>query len=337
MIAAFFIMKTYKLHRIFLLLVSGLIIYTITGCSPKKNRQYVVMLSMDAFRWDYPDSIPTPNLDYIAETGVKAKSLKPCFPSKTFPNHYSIATGLYPDHHGIVQNSFYDPEIDKYYAIRMREAVEDGNFYGGEPIWNTAEKQGVKTASYFWVGSEADIQGMRPSRWKKYDHHFPYEQRIDSVIAWLQLPEKERPHLILWYINEPDDIGHSAGPGSMEVREKVMYLDSLVGVFTRKVEQLPIAGKINLIFTADHGMGTIDSSRQLILSQHLDEEWVTQVQGSNPSYNIQTLPEYYDTVYTVLSNLDNIKAWKSGEIPAHLHYGTNPRTLDFVVVADSGA
>ena len=155
---------------------------TFLSCSREYERPYLVILSMDGFRWDYPDSIPTPNLDRIAENGVKAVSLRPAFPSKTFPNHYTMATGLFPDHHGLVQNSFYDPRSKMTYAIRDREAVENGYFYGGEPIWNTAEKQGVKAATFFWVGSEADIQGVRPSIWKKYDWKVPYEDRIDSVL-----------------------------------------------------------------------------------------------------------------------------------------------------------
>jgi len=176
-----------------------------------QTQPYLVMLSLDGFRWDYADKVPTPNLDKIAKMGVKAESLQPSFPSKTFPNHYTIATGLYPDHHGIVLNAFYDPETDRYYSIRDRKTVEDGTFYGGEPIWNTAEKQGVKAGTFFWVGSDADIQKMHPSYWKKYEHNFPFEQRIDSVISWLQLPEEKRPHLILWYMHEPDSKGHRYG------------------------------------------------------------------------------------------------------------------------------
>jgi alkaline phosphatase D len=210
----------------------------LTSCYNKKNTEqaYLVILSLDGFRWGYPDSIPTPNLDAIAANGVKAVSLRPAFPSKTFPNHYTMATGLYPDHHGIVLNSFYDPASGREYAIRDREAVEDGYFYGGEPIWVTAEKQGVKSASYFWVGSEAEIKGYRPSIWKEYEHKFPYDQRMDSVIAWLQLPPGQRPHLILWYMDEPDHSGHYYGPFSEGTNKIIMYEDSLLGIFIEKIK-----------------------------------------------------------------------------------------------------
>lgn len=305
--------------------------------NPKQTEKepYVVMLSVDGFRWDYPDKVPTPNLDYIAENGVKAKSLKPVFPTKTFPNHYSMATGLYPDHHGIVLNSFYDEEMDKYYAIRNREAVENPDFYDGEPIWVTAENQNITSASYFWVGSESAVKGVRPTYWKKYDHRFPFEQRLDSVIAWLQLPEEERPHLILWYIHEPDSKGHRFGPDSKEIEDCVVYLDSLIGVFITKIEELPYNDEINVIVTSDHGMCAISKDRTVYLHDYVDKEWIDIIQGYNPNYNIKAKQEFYDTLYTVLKSIPHIKAWKNTEVPKKFHYGTHPRVMDFVVLADS--
>ena len=312
----------------------------LSSCNqPKKTEQssqpYLVMLSLDGFRWDYADKVPTPNLDKIARRGVKAKSLQPSFPSKTFPNHYTIATGLYPDHHGIVLNAFYDPETGRYYSIRDRKTVEDGTFYGGEPIWNTAEKQGVKAGTFFWVGSDADIQQMHPSYWKKYEHNFPFEQRIDSVISWLQLPEEKRPHLILWYMHEPDSKGHKFGPGSKEINREVVYLDSLVGVFMAKVEKLPIADKINVIVTSDHGMENISDERKVELRTSINMDWVEIIQGYNPNYLIKAKEGYLDSLYLQLKQIPHISTWKTGELPERLHYGTNPRTLDLVITADS--
>lgn len=314
-----------------------LLLIIVVGCKPseKKETSYVVMLSMDGFRWDYPDQYETPNLDSIALHGVKAVSLKPCFPTKTFPNHYSMATGLYPDHHGIVQNSFYDAAMDKYYAIGNQEAMENPEFYSGEPIWVTAEQQGIKTASLFWVGSETKIAGFQPSYWKKYEEELPFEQRIDTIISWLQLPEEERPHLIMWYFHEPDDIGHELGPDAMETGIEVHYLDSLVGVFTKKINHLSIADKINLIFTSDHGMENISDERNIVISDYIPSDWVVNIEGSNPSYNLDIKTEFEDEAYKILSKVDHIKIWKHGELPERLHYGNNPRTLDFTLVSDS--
>ena len=315
-----------------------LAIATVCACCTKpatEDTPYVVVLSVDGFRWDYADKVATPNLDKIAGMGVKAESLKASFPTKTFPNHYSIATGLYPDHHGIVLNSFYDPDFDRYYFIRDRKAVEDGSFYDGEPIWVTAEKQGVISGSYFWVGSEAEIKGVRPTYWKRYDHDFPYKQRIDSVISWLQKPLEVRPHLILWYIDEPDGTGHKSGPDSKEMEDIIVELDLLIGYFMAEIENLPIADKINVIVTSDHGMGNISEDRKVVIKNHLNMDWITEIQGYNPNYNIQAKEGYIDSVYLELLEIEHISAWKSELVPERLHYGTHNRTLDLVVVADS--
>ncbi len=316
-------------------IIFGLFIFSCKTHKQTEEEPYVVMLSVDGFRWDYPDKVETPNLDRIAKIGVKAKSLRPCFPSKTFPNHYSMATGLHPDHHGIVGNSFYAPDLDASFAIQDRKAVENGDFYGGEPIWTTAEKQGVISGSYFWVGSEAPCQGIRPTYWKRYDHNFPFEQRIDSVIAWLQLPENKRPHLILWYIHEPDALGHSYGPDSDTMKYEIHYLDSLIGVFMSKVNSLPYKDKINIIVTSDHGMATIKKSKTVILKKNIQEKWFDKIEGSSPVFNLKFNEEYRDTALAVLKSIKELKVWEHGKLPERLQYGTNPRTLDLIVVADS--
>lgn len=301
----------------------------------QNKKSYVVVVSLDGFRWDYAEKSKTPTLDSIEKYGVKAKSLKPSFPTKTFPNHYALATGLYPDHHGIVQNTFYDPELDAEYMIRDREAVENPDFYQGEPIWVTAEKQGVPTASYFWVGSEAPIQGIQPSIWKEYQHNFPFEQRIDSVVAWLQLPEEKRPQLIMLYFHEPDHVGHAYGPDSPETADMVGHLDSLMGVLSKKLNELPVAKNINLIILSDHGMGNVSPDRSIVFDQQVDTAWFDKIMGHNPNLLLKVKKEFYDTAWKALQQIPHLTAWKHGQVPERLHYGTNPRTLDFIVVADS--
>ncbi len=246
-----------------------------------------------------------------------------------------MATGLYPDHHDIVLNSFYDPENDRYYAIRDRDAVTDGSFYEGEPIWVTAEKQDVKAASLFWVGSEAEIGGYRPSIWKTYQHNMPYEDRIDTVIAWLEKPADLRPHLIMWYFDEPDGIGHDAGPDGKETIQMVHYLDSLVGVFVQKLSQLEIAGEINFIITSDHGMGNISEDKVVMLNEYLDSTWIAEIQGGNPNWNILAAEGFDDEIEAALKDVEGLSYWRSAQVPERLNYGSNPRTLDFTLVADS--
>jgi len=298
------------------------------------ERPYVVMISMDGFRWDYPDKVATPNLHYVAKHGVKAQSLRPAFPTKTFPNHYAMATGLYPDHNGIVNNSFYDPEMNAHYS--MGDSTKNNPaFYLGEPIWNTAEKQGVKTASFYWVGSDVAIQGMHPTYWKKYVHLFPFEQRLDTAIAWLSLPEEKRPHLILLYLHEPDAVGHDFGPDGEKTLQEVHYLDSLVGDFIKKIKKLPVGKKVNLIFTADHGMCNIANDRVVYLSDFVKKNWFKEIEGGNPNYNLKANPGCLDSAYQSLIKVPHIKVWKHGMLPQRLHYGNSPRDLDLIVVSDS--
>ena len=320
------------------IILVGLVSLASCGSSKKESavsgKQYLVVLSMDGFRWDYTDHASTPNLDRIAQEGVRAAYLNPSFPTKTFPNHYTIATGLYPDHHGLVNNSFYAPELDKYYRISDRNAVEDGRFYGGEPIWVTAEKQGVTAATFYWVGSEAKIKEIRPTYWKKYSN-MPYLNRIDTVISWLQLPSKERPRLVMWYLDEPDHTGHAFGPTASPTCKKVEYLDSLLGLFLTKLNGLPIADSINFIVTSDHGMGNISNNRVIDLQSLLKKKWIKIIQGSNPVYTIKAEAGCQDSIIQNLSHIEHVRAWKSENIPSRLHYGTNPRTLDITVVADS--
>ena len=325
------------------LILLSLILFLFSCAADNKSKKvektesppYVVMLSMDGFRWDYPEKVNTPNLDNIEKIGVRANASIPCFPTKTFPNHYSMATGLYPENHGIILNSFYAPDIDKYYWISNIEAVTNSEFYFGEPIWVTAEKQGVKSASYFWVGSEASHDSIFPSYHYAYNGKVPFEERIDGVIEWLSLPENKRPHLIMWYIQEPDSKGHDFGPDHQEMNAMIEYLDSLVGVFNKKISELPISDQINVIITSDHGMGNISEERTIYLLDLIEKNWCEHIDGANPIYTIEAKNEYYDTIFHVLSNTQHISTWKKEEVPERLHFGSSIRIKDFVIVADS--
>lgn len=290
---------------------------------------------MDGFRWDYPEMASTPVLDSIERIGVRVSSFKPAFPSKTFPNHYSLATGLYPDNHGIVSNNFYTEELDLVYRLGDRKTVEDGRFYGGEPIWQTVEEQGKTAATFFWVGSEAPVNGKQPTFWKRYDGSIPNEDRVDTVIKWLNLPKEKRPDLIMWYFSEPDGIGHRFGPGAPEVNKMVSGLDSLLGVFIKKMNQLPHASKINFIVLSDHGMSSISPDRTIDLSRHVKQEWVDRAHGSNPAIIVKAKEGFADSIIAALAVVPNLKAWKTEDIPSRLNYGHNPRTMDILILADN--
>ncbi len=328
-----------KILRTLSLLFGLLLLFT--GCdksvktsenSPQKP--YVVMLSLDGFRWDYTKDTHTPVLDSLKKAGVFAEMI-PCFPTKTFPNHYSIATGLYPDHHGIVLNSFYATDLGKKYSISDRQSVGNGIFYGGEPIWVTAHKQNMHNATLYWVGSEAAIEGIRPDIWYRYSNTLSFSSRIDSVVRWLSFPESKRPHLILWYYPEPDGYGHRYGPGSQQIKSMVEQLDRWLGQFFTAMRKLPIYNRLNFIITSDHGMGPISNNREIILDHYIDTANLNIMDGGNPVYNLGVKPGKLQTVYEKLKKTAHIKVWKHDSLPARLHYGTNIRTHDLTVVADS--
>lgn len=286
---------------------------------------------MDGFRWDYPEIYNTPNLDSMALLGVKAAAMQSCFPTKTFPNHYSMATGLYPDHHGLILNNFYADDAGGRYSIGDRNSVQDPVYYGGEPIWISAERQGLKAASFYWVGSEA----LRPSIFKLYDESVDFSSRIDSVIHWLSLPESRRPRLIMWYMHEPDKISHHFGPQSHETQKVVERLDSLVGVFRAKLRQHPLASQINFVVVSDHGMCPTSPERFIRLDSIIPDNWIQRRSGDDVVVNIAPVPEFSDTLYTVLKKIPHISVWRKNEIPERLHFGSHPRIDEILILADS--
>lgn len=299
------------------------------------NTPYVIVVSLDGFRWDFPDMYPTPHLNAIAAKGVKAKYLIPSFPTKTYPNHYSMVTGLYPDHHGIVANKFLDTKLNLTFTLGSKEKYNPA-FYGGNPIWNIAESQGIKTASFYWAGSDLPINGGQPSIWKHYKKGTGLEERIDSVLRWLQLPEAERPHLVTVYLEEPDMAAHEFGPVSPETREKVMMVDSLIGVLERGIQQLPHADKINLIVLSDHGLAEVSRERLVPLEDYIPQQWLAAPTMGSPVVFLKAQPGYYDSIASRLSSIPHVKGYPSKKIPKRLHFGTNARAMDFTLVADKG-
>jgi len=257
------------------------------------------------------------------------------FPTNTFPNHYSIATGLYPDHHGLINNSFPAPDLGMFYRMGDRSAVENPGFYGGEPLWVTAEKQGVKAASFFWVGSEAPVRGIYPSYWKRYDGSTGYVERIDTVVKWLGYPQDKRPGIVTLYFDEPDATSHDFGPVSDETREVVEGLDSLIGVLRNKLADLPHGDRINLIVLSDHGMATVSPEKYVNLKSLVPDRMIASISGGNPVYLINPAEGKTDSVLFLINMSSGVKAWRKSDLPAKWHYGTHPRIPEIVVVADS--
>ena len=310
--------------------------FPLVAFSQNQNKDYVVVLSLDGFRADYLELYDTPNLSKIAKYGVRVKEMVPCNPTKTFPNHYTLATGLYPDHHGIVSNTFYDKKLNKLYSLKDQLSISNGLFYGGEPIWNTAIKAGVVSAVYNWIGSEADIQNMQPNIWKKYHKSTSLKQRVDTVIQWLQLPEAERPHLIMLYHYQPDFTGHVYGPNSPEMGKLINELDSEVGRFYEKLMSLSIANKINFIILSDHGMRSISRDKVVYLNQFLDSSLVDNIYGSNPNFIIKAKLGKKQELFNSLKKIKHLHVFLQGSTQKSLHMGENHHFDDLIVIGEKG-
>jgi predicted AlkP superfamily pyrophosphatase or phosphodiesterase len=245
----------------------------LAGCSPTQRsaRQTLILISIDGFRADYLQWYDAPNLQRLASGGVSAPDgMQPVFPSKTFPNHYSIATGLYPASSGMVANTMYDERADSWFRISDREAVEDPYWWGGEPIWVTAEKQGQVSATYFWVGSEAPIQGIQPRYWYRFDSSVPMNDRVDQALDWMDLPDGERPSLVTLYFEEVDLQGHRHGPSSPEAERSVEEADALIGRLLDGLSDRGLSQEVNLMIVADHGMAATDPEKVVLLDEYLD-------------------------------------------------------------------
>nr|WP_320037123.1 ectonucleotide pyrophosphatase/phosphodiesterase [uncultured Bacteroides sp.] len=324
------------MHKFISLLFLVLLI-TSSVQGAKKSDNYTIIVSLDAFRWDYPQMYSTPNLDKIAKIGVKADRMKPSYPASTFPNHYTLATGLVPDHNGIVNNTFWNKKSGIRYSMGDSATRNNPAYYLGEPIWITAQKQGVKTGNVYWVGSDIAIKNTYPTYYKIYDKKpmISFAARIDTVVSWLNKKEEDRPKLIMLYFSEPDGKGHHFGPKSREVGNEVHHLDSLMGDLIYKIEKLPIASKVNVIITADHGMTEISPDRFVCMKDYLPSRWVEKVDGTNPT-SIFTREGYRDSVLMNLRKVAHIKAYMKEEIPASLNYGTSDRIGDVVVCPDCG-
>ncbi|MDH3440399.1 MAG: ectonucleotide pyrophosphatase/phosphodiesterase [Gammaproteobacteria bacterium] len=227
-----------------------------------RDKPYLILISLDGFRWDYQDLYETPALDRIAANGVRAERMIPVFPTLTFPNHYSIATGLYPANHRLIGNTFPNEDQTDWYAINRREAVQDGLWYRGEPVWVAAEKAGMVTAAYYFVGTEADVQGIPMTYWHTFDASVPGMDRVNKALEWLSMPDAERPHFITLYFEDVDTMTHGYGPGSEKSINAIRSVDAYVEALLDGIDDLPIADDVYLVVVSDHGQ----------LAKKLDDE-----------------------------------------------------------------
>lgn len=286
----------------------------------QQQKPYVIMISADGFRYDFADKYQAENLLTLREQGVEAESMLPSFPSKTFPNHYTIVTGMYPARHGLINNNFYDPQRKESYSMRDRDKVEDGSWYGGLPLWVLAEQQQMLSASFYWVGSEAPIQGVRPTYHYQYNEAIPFEERVQVVLDWLNLPEAQRPHLITFYMPEVDHAGHRYGPDAPETRAAVQALDENIKKLTDAVAATGLP--VNYVFVSDHGMTKIDTENTLPLPAAVDTAKFL-VSGGGMVVELHAKDEraIKSTYRKLKKEAKDYKVYRKTNMPAHLHYG----------------
>ena len=306
----------------------------------KPESPYLILVSIDGFSWDYMSIYPTPALDRVAAAGIRAESMRPVFPSLTFPNHYSIATGLYPSEHGIVHNHFPDEARENWYHLWDRNSVEDGRWYGGEPIWVTAEKNGLVSAAYYFVGTEAAIQGVAPSHWHSFDASVPGSDRVAQVIDWLQWPENRRPHLITLYFEHVDTAGHDFGPDSPQLAKAVAEVDAHIGRLLDAIAEQGLADEVNVLIVSDHGQASyVNPEESFVLRDHFDPTGLEIVAGGAYAWIYQEQPDRERAVAVrdaINDSWTNGRALLRDEAPAEWRVSDSPRYPDIFVVPELG-
>jgi predicted AlkP superfamily pyrophosphatase or phosphodiesterase len=301
----------------------------------QRDKPYVILVSFDGFKPEYLDRFDLPGFRRVIDRGVRAEWMNPVFPSLTFPNHFSLVTGLYPEHHGLVENTFHDPERDRTYSIRDRAAVEDGTWYRGEPIWVTAETQGMVAACFFWPGSEAAIRGVRPTFWNRYDAAIPNETRVETVLEWLRLPPDRRPHVITLYFSDLDVASHRWPLDAPAIAEAAQSVDRALGSLLTGIDALSIRDQIYLVLTSDHGMAET-SGRHIVMLNSLIDPATVVVGYDGPIAGLHVEGEGNARAIRDRLNarLRHGRAYLRTEVPRQHHFRADPRIGDIVIIMD---
>ena len=315
-----------------------LVLSACTSPAPRAPAGPLILVSIDGFRWDYLDRYEAPTLRALAAGGVHAGRMTSSFPSKTFPNHYTLVTGLRPEHHGIVANYFYDPALQASFSKNLPGDNADPRWWQqGEPIWITAEKQGVRSGTYFWPGSEAPNQGRRASLHQGWDPRIGTNRRIDGVLSWLSLPPETRPQFCVLYINIVDVVGHKTGPDSPEMAAAVREADQAVARLLAGLERQGLRDRANVIIVSDHGMAEQSLDRVVFLDDLVDLSQV-RVESTGANGGVSPLPGTMPAAELITSMRakapPQIQVYLREETPVHFHYRANARIPEIVFIAD---
>jgi predicted AlkP superfamily pyrophosphatase or phosphodiesterase len=299
----------------------------------------LLLISIDGYRADYFDRGLSPTLAMLAQSGVHADAMEPSFPSLTFPNHYTIVTGLRPDHHGIVNNTMTDPELGNF-SLGNREAVADRRWWDeGTPLWETVRRQGMKSATMFWPGSESEIQGHHPDYWKPYDGKVTPSQRVEQIFAWMDLPTAQRPTFLTLYFDAVDHAGHEFGPDTPQVDQAIRETDAALAELVDGLKQRHLLDRINIIVVADHGMAAVPKENSIFLDKvfpvgQVDTVSMGVLAGFNPK------PHGEKAFARIEAKLEkpqkHMQCWDKARVPQRLAYGSNPRVPQLLCLADVG-
>ncbi|GAB3061530.1 ectonucleotide pyrophosphatase/phosphodiesterase [Stenotrophomonas tumulicola] len=301
-----------------------------TAATPK-----LLLISIDGLRADALDRGITPNLQRIVDGGVRARWMTPSYPALTFPNHYTLVTGLRPDHHGIIHNSMDDAGLGRF-KLSDRKAVSTSEWWGGEPIWVAAEKAGVRTATWSWPGSEAPVQGIQPSQWRHYDASVPFEDRVQTVLGWLQQTDADAPRLATLYLEHVDHAGHDHGPDSPQYAEAIERADQVIGEVLDGLQQRGLADTTNVIVVSDHGMAPVPSGQAVATEDMVDPALARSISvGQSVGFEPRAGHEAA-AGQALLGRHAHYQCWNKGDLPARWHYGSNPRIPPIVCQMDEG-
>jgi predicted AlkP superfamily pyrophosphatase or phosphodiesterase len=296
----------------------------------------LILVSIDGFRADYLDRGRTPTLAALAADGVRAEALKPSFPTLTFPNHYTLVTGLYPDHHGIINNRMADSALGKAFVYKEQATIADPAWWGGEPLWVSAEKQGLRSATMFWPGSSVAIRGVYPSFWKPFDGDLAPSRRVDQMLHWLDLPAARRPRFLTLYFEQVDHFGHANGPDSPEVDASLVEIDAALARLVDGLKRRGLFDRVDVVIVSDHGESATRADLRTWLDDivplgDIDVVNYGILAGIEPRKDRTASVEQ-----ALLKPHPHMTCWRKGEVPARLHYGTHPRIPALLCLAEEG-